>query len=77
METQRLDVLADRFGARIHEWGQPRDRERQGTKQGRLDKLWRAVGRGPCVSLPKSTDVGVLASDRDVGTEEVRPSRIK
>lgn len=34
METQRLNLLADRFGARIQEWRPPRDRIRQGTMAG-------------------------------------------
>lgn len=32
VETQKLNLLADRFGARIQEGGQARDRVRQGTK---------------------------------------------
>lgn len=40
VETQRLNLLADRFGARIQEWGQPRDRVRQGTVAGQAKQTF-------------------------------------
>lgn len=50
---------------------------KQATVAGQA-RLLKAVGRGPWpVSLPKSTDIGVLAPDRDMATEEVRLDRIK
>lgn len=73
-----MNLLAHRFGARIQEWGQPRDRVKQGTVAGQAKQNFESSRWRPLpVSLPKSTDIGVLAPHRDVITEEARPPRIK
>lgn len=73
METQRLSLLADRFGARIQEWRQPTDRvKRKLTVAGQAKASESSRWRPLLVSLPNSTDIGVLAPDRDVVTEESR-----
>lgn len=78
METQRLNLLADRFGARIQEWGQPRDRvKHELTVAGQAKTFKSSRWRPLPVSLPKNTDIGVLAPGRGVVTEEARSPRMK
>lgn len=78
METQRLNLLADRFGARIQERGQPRNRVRQGTVAGQAKQTLESCRSRPLPgSVTISTDTGVLAPDRHVVREEVRTPRIK
>lgn len=48
-ETQKLKLLADRFGARIQEWGQSRNRVK--LWQGRPKRLLRAAGRETLASF--------------------------